>query len=246
MQKSFIVCYLILLTLVLTSCVSDDIEETTILDECILDEACTYSNVGGWDNPNEVMFNMVREFSFERNLDLPIEHLSMTIERTQNRIEFDINHNQSTSSLLEIDMNNHINMLEELYNYTNLNLVPVDRILLKAGNISNNNFTVSYNPEDTYVSVFNYIDVEYTGDIIDFYNQISDIVSNANIDDYSISLVYNDVQVILSYNHELFESIHLSFYGCDENPSCNERNQLDILENLQILLVDERIEISNN
>ncbi len=241
MKKITILMITVFLLITLCGC---KIEETTILDDCILDESCNYEAVAASINPDEVMFNMVKKYSLENDINLSTDNLVMIVKRDLTKLELIINYYQVLYDISNEDFCVVKNMLAELYNYTESNLNPVESILLEVGNLQNNNYIMSYSPEYTELRVSNYIDSDYNGDLSLFYNQITNIIMSFDFDEFSIAFIYNDnITILINYSLESMNSIHLVFleYG-SVYPS--ELDKQALLTELEELLPNINIELS--
>ena len=114
MKKILIIGLAILLIFTLTGC-EDGEEDKNILDKCILDETCSFEAVRGFNNPDEVMFDMIETYSLENDFYMPVEELYMAIDRDLNDLELNISHSEIIYDLSEEYFGEITDMLVELY-----------------------------------------------------------------------------------------------------------------------------------
>lgn len=247
MKKISIIGLIIFLLLIFTACEDED-GETALLDECIIDEDCELEHIIAEDYPNETMVSMIESYSIENNLWMPISGLTMTVRRDTRLLELEMNHYEVIYDLSEYDFGLVKDMLVELYDYTNSILNPVERIFIEAGLIHESYYEISYSPEFSEIKIYNSIDEDYTGDISDFYNQLTNVFIENDFDDFSIFFIYScDVEFYISNNYYNAPSKgnFLYFPICNDELYCSETNKQSILSGIKNLLPDENFEISN-
>ena len=245
MKKISIIVLTVIFIFILAGCRKEetyitDIKET--IDECILDESCHSKSVFGSDNPNEVMFNMVKNYSLENNLYFPIDKSKMIMNRISGKVDLRIMHFELMNDLHDEDFSVLNDLLVELYGYINSNLNSDATVSLSAGHTQFNHYTISYRPESKYFEIHNFIESEYNGDLSAFYNQIKNIIIDNDFDIFLIYFEYTDVQVVIYQNPASFDGIHFLIQGCFENDYCLSTNKQLVIDKLQELLPDENIE----